>query len=707
MCVSLFFTFCPHPTNQLIEVFEKKLVKGLDGTGPAKNLKALAKVRGKLLVKIIGKFAPPLDLALALHDLYTLDLYKHSWGNLAGKGLAAVLATVGVVAMFFGPAGMAVAAVVGIAVGVVSILTELFTDDRCQVIRNNLAFEANDNSISDDIAAQFYINFPCSMIIKKKLFGPQALQKVLSDAKTLLSGVVMNRDENAVLKLLQCIKERDPTTGGSALQAVLGDADASKCSKVKRKCPGCVVFRKIVESVTVDSLLSKLDGSQDRTARRYLGHCDMVPTTSDNVARAEAAKGCECDVGPASGSPRCKLIGSKPIGTNRCTQDLTTMRVGRRAQLMNNMFSGFTGNADENAVIKLWKCAPDAQRNALATTYGMTYTKFESKFHGSQWRTIKPCLEVTTADAATDDDISREWVKRSNCKKIASTRSKDALAGVLGSMLSGWTGGADERAINKVFTCLKTENKCDFARELVNHKDVQLDTLLWRVDFSNGRQLKRTLRSCGIFASSDDDASRAYIRNGCECPNGRPPSASASRSCVDLSNTHRLNAIQLIRNMMDGVTGNADENAILKLWKCLSASTRKKIQSKPEPDGVPYETFDSNFHGSQWREIKRYLIRPTECFKESGVLYKKASGTCKRKTWGSCNRRSDCENKSCYGGKCICDKRGVNECECVKRPSVGEICSVDQPEVTFFVEERADKEPKWIRRAKRGGEDVH
>ena len=64
-------------------------------------------------------------------------------------------------------------------------------------------------------------------------------------------------------------------------------------------------------------------------------------------------------------------------------------------RLILNMFSGSTGDDDEDAIVRLIGCLPCGRRHTLMTLGGMSEDDFDDSVDGSQWTSLRRLLRCT------------------------------------------------------------------------------------------------------------------------------------------------------------------------------------------------------------------------------------------------------------------------------------------------------------------------
>jgi len=247
--------------------------------------------------------------------------------------------------------------------------------------------------------------------------------------------------------------------------------------------------------------------------------------TFDSVITSVAAN-CVYDAGPnqvpccvAQRSTTCEYKSTAGLGYEACdtpinkkypflTKDMNKWTVDVQEQAIRAMIDGFTGDDDETAILKLWKCISEENRATLVNR-GLDYALFESNFDGKEWTEMKPCLKFDTSIAATDDDYSRQWLFSSTCDTIANTASAangvTKLAKLVEAMVNGATLSEDETAIVRIFTCLAEAGKCYELGQLLSEKGARLidDDVYNDIDNKNARKrMDEAFTKCKLVAGT-------------------------------------------------------------------------------------------------------------------------------------------------------------------------------------------------------------
>lgn len=195
-----------------------------------------------------------------------------------------------------------------------------------------------------------------------------------------------------------------------------------------------------------------------------------------------------------------------------------------------------------------------------------------------------PLLNSCLIDIEEPSRIARAHIEKTSCDELAAS-SLDALEGLVDSLLLGKTGDADERALLKLFNCIS----CSRFRELLTRVgQKKIEKNVHGLEFS---ELRILYEACGLenIFSWDDDTTRTYI-NKVNC------SQIASRPLNEI--------LALINNLFKGKTGDADEQAILRLLNCLDTNTVVAILNSP---GFSRPQFDKEFHGKEQDDLDTFF----------------------------------------------------------------------------------------------------
>ncbi len=271
------------------------------------------------------------------------------------------------------------------------------------------------------------------------------------------------------------------------------------------------------------------------------------------------------------------------INNGSCAQ-LNALSDDKLVEMINSMISGPTGDDDENAMLKLFKCLPCERLRTITNRVGVEL--IQDNFHGSEFDELQLILGNCgiISFASWDDDATRLFVSRMNCAQI-NALSDSVIRDLINNMLSGATFDEDENAILKLLGCLSCARK----QAVVNL--VGLNNLQSDLDGSEFDDLQVMLGVCGIisFSSWDDDATRVFVNRA---------------TCAQINALTAQNLHQLFRNLIEGFCGDDDENAINKIMQCADCS---KIQAVLAMNGTRWDDFDDAIHGSEWSAFRNIL----------------------------------------------------------------------------------------------------
>jgi hypothetical protein len=193
-------------------------------------------------------------------------------------------------------------------------------------------------------------------------------------------------------------------------------------------------------------------------------------------------------------------------------------------------------------------------------------------------------------DWLRDDDRARDEVNNRSCEELLRL-SDTNLSNLIFRMLDGHTGNSDERTILRMLECLP----CDRVTAVVNI--VGRGNLLNDFHGDEWDRLMIRLQQCGLarFREWDDDATRRFI---------------GEVDCATINSLSDNDIHQLLFNLFEGTTGNADERAILRMMGCLDCTRISGLVDRP---GLSVGDFDDEVDGDEWDRLKRI-------FRNCGVL---------------------------------------------------------------------------------------
>lgn len=338
------------------------------------------------------------------------------------------------------------------------------------------------------------------------------------------------------------------------LDGITGNADERAILKILN-CLTCERLIRIINLVGRDRLFSNLHGAEDRQLSITLGKCGLIAFADwdDDVTRDFV------------NSISCSEI-----------NDLSNLNL---KDLIDNMLDGVTGNADERAILKILNCLTCTRLATIVRLVGQN--RLLSDLHGAEDTELRILLGRCglMSFASWDDDVTRDFVNSINCDEI-NRLSNGSLRDLINNMLDGVTGNADERAILKILNCVS----CSRLHTLVGL--VGQNRLLSDLHGDEDNQLRVLLGRCGLmsFASWDDDVTRDFVN---------------AINCTEINALSNQNLKDLIDNMLAGATGNADEQAILRILNCLTCGRLQTIVSL-----VGRSRLLSDLHGDEDRQLR-------------------------------------------------------------------------------------------------------
>ena len=236
---------------------------------------------------MVGKFAAPLDAALALYELFSSSRYS-SAGSLVGKSITAVLSTAAAVCLLVPGVGAVAAAVLGAVASLTSVLTNWFAPSECESRRNKLnqggqtpkfsshglyqdrkmrkfiaeaescdAMMERLMSIEGDITDEDGNKVDFDNIELEDRIAPTSTtgyEKLQSILAVLMTGGTFDRpsfaDKKAGLEFLKCVGTVDPT--------LYGKEKDDECDQ--ENCPGCKTFKAAVDYLSFDLVMKRIEG---------------------------------------------------------------------------------------------------------------------------------------------------------------------------------------------------------------------------------------------------------------------------------------------------------------------------------------------------------------------------------------------------------------------------------------------------------------
>jgi hypothetical protein len=243
--------------------------------------------------------------------------------------------------------------------------------------------------------------------------------------------------------------------------------------------------------------------------------------------------------------------------------------IPQRIDLINKMLDGACMDADEAAIIQIFSDAPASEMRSLAEGVEGGVLRLLDKVNGEERTTLLTLWYVNSAlaDPYIDDDVARELVSRG----LHADMSVEDVRRLINAMLEGATANADEAAILRI-----VRERADFKTILTTHLSQRC------LDDFHGEEYDAL---AGFFfledvlpdLDIDDDVSRAVINQG-----------------LHVAVTDDSKLMVLFDEMISGVTGDADEECLVKLMMDCQSFTRNLPADKLDDalsdiDGEEYE----------------------------------------------------------------------------------------------------------------------
>ncbi len=241
----------------------------------------------------------------------------------------------------------------------------------------------------------------------------------------------------------------------------------------------------------------------------------------------------------------------------------------QRINLINKMLDGACMDDDEAAIIQIFSDAPAGEMRSLAEGVEGGVLRLLDKINGEERTTLLTLWYVNSVldDPYLDDDVARELVSRG----LHANMEVYEVRRLINAMLEGATANADEEAILRII-----RERGDFKTILTTHLSQRC------LDDFHGEEYDAL---AGFFfledvlpdLDIDDDVSRAVINAGLH---------------VAVSDDRKL--MVLFDEMISGVTGDADEECLVKLMMDCQSFTRSLPNDKLDDalsdiDGEEYE----------------------------------------------------------------------------------------------------------------------
>ena len=161
--------------------------------------------------------------------------------------------------------------------------------------------------------------------------------------------------------------------------------------------------------------------------------------------------------------------------------------------LIVDMLEGFTGDADEKAILRILYCLPCDRVRRLVNEIGRG--RLLDDIDGAEWDRLmirlRECGLVSFGE--WDDDATRLFVNEVDCSVIARLPEGDIRQLVL-NLFDGFTGDDDERAILKIMNCLD----CAQIRSLVRRGGMSAEDFDDEVDGEEWDTLEQRFVACGV-----------------------------------------------------------------------------------------------------------------------------------------------------------------------------------------------------------------
>jgi hypothetical protein len=180
------------------------------------------------------------------------------------------------------------------------------------------------------------------------------------------------------------------------------------------------------------------------------------------------------------------------VNKRSCGEIATASNKTLRGQI-ERMMSGFTGDADENAILRILNCLPCDRVRDIVNEIGPG--ELLDEFQGAEWDRIiiryQECGLASFRDF--DDDATRRFVGSVSCGVI-SRLTEDDVRQLMFNLFDGATGDDDERAILRIVNC----RDCAQLRSLVRRGGMSPEDFDDEVDGAEWRELAERFTECGI-----------------------------------------------------------------------------------------------------------------------------------------------------------------------------------------------------------------
>lgn len=631
---------------------------------------------------------------MTIKDLVTMDYYYTSAFEVAGKALSAALLAVSigiqvaVMASFLGPVGTAAGAVVTLTAGVVGVLVDVFKPSKCEVIRDRLGFQDGTTSMQDDLTRAMVLEASCPRLQRIGL-GKHGMQKLQSMLGSLMHMWTGEREQDAMFKTVRCMGEWDPMAELPQYPEPTPEMRAAKAkymklskeapsfgdaAAVRAACPGFVYVRDLISAVGMARILGNVDFKQDRAMRQLMKDCGMLSVESQGDTVKLIQGGCRCETDASCGFVR-------RVDSGSCTP-LDRLAVQDVQQMMINLLDRtLVWEGAEEAFLKLWRCLSATERRAVLDTAETSYAVVHASIDGARWTQAKACIDLAPRDVWSKDTWVRAFVQESGCAGLreaaAAPGGVNDMVKLIKRLMKNWTSEEDQAAIVKIVEC----STCELLAAI--YAQVGISEFLSNLGGAHEKSVKQRFAACNLISFDSHAEIVAYVTNACPVRTDSSCdviSVQKTGSCLDLVElykTFKTNYLTLVRNLLRGITGEAEEDALVKLIKALPRSERIELQRSGQ---LSYSELQSNIGGRQWGELSSCLVIPRNCYSrpEDPRRYVLAPGRCTCSNWiATCSEDHECpsDDSNPCTGICACGRNWMNECKCIKEAPKDAICS--------------------------------
>jgi len=547
----------------------------------------------------------PIEAVITIFDMVWDGIMKDNIKVAVMKGVAFSLQVTGIVLQFIPGAGTAVGTLVFAIGTAVSIASQYFVYSPEQEFIKGLGYQ-----LGDDAAARKQASvLSCSQIAE---LDDLKIQNIVGQ---MIDGITGKRDEKAIVRVVFCL------------------AYKQKCPKVKAMfeaggASGTTSMNKVLSDLSFGRLAAMKTVLKTR--------CDIDPEMLND------------DFG-------------KKIAAEKTCEELGKLTYFEKKQIMVGLIKGWTGKADEEAIVRILECMPERHRNRLSHEAGTSYEIFRKNIHKKElW--AKASKLLTPKPMAGHND---EWVDRMLCSQIAETEDK-LLVGVLDDFFKMWTRIKTEEKALKILKCLAAENQCEKLQNIVTHKKIGVKRVMSELGKHFGGETRAVLHKCEMPLSADDNAAQDWAKR------------------VTCEKVLKLSANSLhvrVKAALDGYTGDEDSFALLHIFKCLSTTTEGKAVASQiiRFKDSRISRIKSDVSSKYKDELLAVLPKPNaKCYfyEEEVVALHNEGGGCERRTWGMCSSHRECKvaDAEVCPHACYCGEKGINECKCVRQLTDEDIC---------------------------------